>query len=207
MSLDYLSFGWISGPVTSVAFSTKESTITQSGPTMVATAVPTKDTTRLNGSVTVSLSMRLTLCVRNFGTVIVVSKRLSTTVFPQNHTSGTSKQAVPTAKEHQFVVSFCLSDFVLSDLVNPQGTCRGEICRCEKDFATEVSKIQKTWNKKYHVKHGFNRKNECYRRGTPEPGTERKCCGKRINFQLYNPDHKECCKDGTVATVGTCGGY
>ena len=185
----------------------KESRTIRSGPTMVVTVVLIKDIIRQNGSVTASQLMRLTLYVKNCGTVIVVSKRLSTTVPLQSPTSGTSKQVVATAAEHQFVVSFLTPDFVLSDSpVNPQGTCRGEICRCEKDFATEVSKIQKTWNKKYHVKHGFNRKNECYRRGTPEPGTERKCCGKRINFQLYNPDHKECCKDGTVATVGTCNG-
>ena len=190
----------------SEVFSMKESRTTQSGPTMAVTAVLIRDTIPRNGSVTVNRSMRLTLCAKSCGTVTVVSKKLWTTVTPQNPTSGTSKQAVPMVVEHQFVVSFLVSDVVLSGSVNPQGTCRGEICRCEKDFVSEVAKIQKTWNKKYHVKHGFNRKNECYRRGTPEPGTERKCCGKRINFQLYNPDHKECCKDGTVATVGTCGG-
>ena len=63
--------------------------------------------------------------------------------------------------EHQFVVSFLVSDVVLSvnPSVNPQGTCRGEICRCEKDFATEVAKIQKTWNKKFIIKRvtGFDK--------------------------------------------------
>ena len=128
----------------------KESRTTQSGPTMVVTVVLIRDTIRQNGSVTASQSMRLTPYVKNCGTVIAVSKRLLTTVPPQSPTSGTSKLAVATVPEHQFVVSFPSSGSVLSDSVNPQGTCRGEICRCEKDFATEVSKIQKTWSKKYH---------------------------------------------------------
>ena len=95
----------------------------------------------------------------------------------------------------------------MNSVANPEGSCRGELCRCEKQFVTEVAKIQKTWTKKYHIKHGFNREQECKRRGSPDPGQEKQCCGKRLGFQLYNPERKECCPDGTTKTVGTCEGY
>ena len=90
-------------------------------------------------------------------------------------------------------------------VANPEGSCRGELCRCESQFVNQIAKIQKTWTKKYHIDHGFNRKEQCQRRGTPNPG-EKKCCGQRLGFQLYNPDRKECCADGKTATIGTCDG-
>ena len=173
---------------------------TQSGSIMAVTVVRISVTHLVIMLDTGNQSMKLMPSVKNCSIVSDVWKRVMIVAPRTNRTSGSWRIRM------LFVVSlvFLAYSETKTPLANPQDSCRGELCRCEKDFVSEISKIKKTWTKKYHVDHGFDRKKECLKRGVQEK-QEKQCCGKRLDYRLFNPNRQECCSDDTVATIGTCG--
>ena len=91
------------------------------------------------------------------------------------------------------------------------------------------SKLQDSYNKNYHKKNGFDRRESCKKRPSTKFPKEnnnkvsktipRECCGK-VMIQIFNTDsslklkgfdrtifkpvYQECCNDGTVRDIGEC---
>lgn len=105
-----------------------------------------------------------------------------------------------------------------------EGTCERITCDCDKEFSSELNKIQAVYNSQYLIKNGFDRVAECV------PQTQRnaavgsdsksstsitsnneektisdtQCCGYGINRMPFKLDRQICCDDGSVKPIGQC---
>ena len=44
---------------------------------------------------------------------------------------------------------------------NPVGTCAGDLCRLDLDFANEIFQNRDTWKARFHKQNGFDRQKTC----------------------------------------------
>ena len=107
---------------------------------------------------------------------------------------------------------------VIFHLVNKKGTCAGELCRMDLEFAAKFAELKYTWNEKYSLRHGFNRQKRCGKSGNGASSggyggsnsgnsganTQAKCCGVGIYSIIYKEERADCCDDGTVRPIGEC---
>jgi len=106
------------------------------------------------------------------------------------------------------------------DCLDKEGTCKRDICECDKAFALNVKRFEMDWDVKLHsVKGDFDRKRECRRSGPGRGGGHQNigCCGEIPNVSIqkdneqccgpvsFNPKRKECCnRRGDVLGKGQC---
>lgn len=88
---------------------------------------------------------------------------------------------------------------------NKPGSCRRNICECDKALAENLGKHQKKWNESLHtVKGGFKREENCFM-GSGGAHRFEECCGDKFTFPFNKPRRDNQCCDGTVAkAAGTC---
>jgi len=88
---------------------------------------------------------------------------------------------------------------------NKPGSCRYNICQCDKALAEKLGKHQSTWNESYHtVKGGFERDQHCF---AGQGGNHKfeECCGNKNTFPFNQPRRDHQCCDGVQAKdAGTC---
>lgn len=83
--------------------------------------------------------------------------------------------------------------------LNKAGTCRRNICECDKRLAEQFSKYEAEWNESYHANRGgFNRDENCFK-GNGNGNPFERCCGDRFDFPLNQPKHLNQCCDGPIA--------
>jgi len=107
---------------------------------------------------------------------------------------------------------------------NDASSCKGSLCQCDIDFASELAAVGSTWNKKFSKKFGFNRQKVCSSGKQPsllsitsynDPGSRSsvrdnteldsvQCCGRGLRSVIYHSSRQECCKDGSTRAIGTC---
>jgi len=111
---------------------------------------------------------------------------------------------------------------------NPVGTCAGDLCRLDLDFANEIFQNRDTWKARFHKQNGFDREKTCGVQqliNTPAKSSsdddrsnkiqgvfkisENKvdpvqCCGEGLQRHPYHSGRLECCADGATRLMGTC---
>lgn len=87
---------------------------------------------------------------------------------------------------------------------NNPGSCRYNICQCDKRLAEQLSIHEDSWNEDLHsVKGGFVRENECFRGSGLHYFEE--CCGDKTTFPFNQPRRDNQCCDGPYAkSLGEC---
>lgn len=113
--------------------------------------------------------------------------------------------------------SWKISDKGKPTCLESKGTCLGDLCRLDLEFAYAIDKVRDTWNPDYHINNGFDRFAVCGSQNPdkyPKENTsnyggmkQRQCCGKGLGRHTFNPTKLECCKDGTTKNIGTCYNY
>jgi len=89
---------------------------------------------------------------------------------------------------------------------NEVGSCKRNICECDKALAMALSVEEDNWDEDFHsVKGDFRRDDYCYRKpdGQGYPFVE--CCGDTSTFPFNQPRRENQCCDGTRArALGKC---
>jgi len=88
---------------------------------------------------------------------------------------------------------------------NKEGSCRKNICECDKRLAEQLAKYEETWDESLHsVKGGFKRDQNCYKgSGSGNPVVD--CCGDLKTFPFNQPRHENQCCDGPFSKAqGQC---
>merc|ERR1719361_2438269 len=84
------------------------------------------------------------------------------------------------------------------DCLNKAGSCRRNICECDKALAVKFAKHEDSWNENYHTnKGGFDREANCHRGSGGVQFEE--CCGNRFDFPFNQPRKENQCCSGTEA--------
>ena len=92
-------------------------------------------------------------------------------------------------------------------------SCAGELCKCDLDFALQLSAVSDQWDKAHSSEFGFDRTRACAPKKLAkklkatvvgDKGSDRQCCGRALNSLLYNASRMDCCKDGSIRSIGTC---
>merc|ERR1711979_35797 len=88
---------------------------------------------------------------------------------------------------------------------NKPGSCRYNICQCDKALAEKLAQHEKSWNEDLHtVKGGFVRDDVCFK---PQGGIHKfeECCGNKSTFPFNQPRRSNQCCDGNEAKpAGQC---
>lgn len=111
---------------------------------------------------------------------------------------------------------------------NPVGTCAGDLCRLDLDFANEIFQNRDTWKARFHKQNGFDREETCGvlqlinapSKSSSDDNRSKKiqgvfknsenkvdpvqCCGEGLQRHPYHSGRLECCADGATRLTGTC---
>ena len=90
--------------------------------------------------------------------------------------------------------------------LNDAGSCKRNICECDKALAMSLSQEEDNWNESYHtVKGGFKREEHCFRKGAGYGHPFVECCGDTTTFP-YNQPRKDnqCCAGYEALPAGSC---
>jgi hypothetical protein len=82
--------------------------------------------------------------------------------------------------------------------LNAEGTCQRNVCECDKKLAFSLSRLENTWNKKYHSQRNWKGdwvySNECVRGGGGNNYTPaEQCCGDSFPNKIPQQGGKQCC--------------
>ena len=93
-------------------------------------------------------------------------------------------------------------------------SCAGELCKCDLDFAMKLSAVTDQWDKAHSSAFGFDRTKACAPKKLAKKlkasefgdvgEADKRCCGRALNSLLYNASRMDCCKDGSIRSIGTC---
>lgn len=88
---------------------------------------------------------------------------------------------------------------------NKKGSCRYNICQCDKALAEKLGEHQDDWDiTKHSVKGGFKREEQCFM-GSAGLHKFEECCGSKDDFPYNQPRRDNQCCDGYEAKeAGTC---
>merc|ERR1719277_1427325 len=89
------------------------------------------------------------------------------------------------------------------ECTNRRGTCRRNICECDKRLAEQLGKYESEWNESLHKNRGgFVREENCFKaNGGNNPIEE--CCGNEFTFPLNKPRRaNQCCSGAEVKDIG-----
>lgn len=92
------------------------------------------------------------------------------------------------------------------ECVNKIGSCRRNICECDKQLAEGLYEHELSWDEKFHSrKSGFDRNNSCAL-PVSSPGVRfEKCCGSRTTFPFNEPkNNMQCCEGPQSLPNGQC---
>jgi len=106
------------------------------------------------------------------------------------------------------------------ECTNKLGSCRRNICECDKALSEKLARYEETWDESYHTnKGGFVREDFCHKKngpGNPSSLTAgscpcetcpcpEQCCGDKTTFPFNQPKSANNCCDGSEAkAAGTC---
>jgi len=81
--------------------------------------------------------------------------------------------------------------------LNKPGSCRRNICECDKQLAESLAQYESEWVETYHSRRGdFERESECEVPQGPSGAQFEECCGDRTTFPLNEPRNSAQCCDG-----------
>lgn len=87
--------------------------------------------------------------------------------------------------------------------LNKLGSCRRNICECDKQLAENLALYEDQWDESLHSRRGdFNREQECETIGARVGPTFQECCGDRTTFPFNEPRSSFQCCDGPRAYEG-----
>jgi len=89
---------------------------------------------------------------------------------------------------------------------NEPGSCRYNVCMCDKHLAEQLAKYESEWKSHFHVVKGdFDRPGQCERQPVGARREFRECCGTTLDFPLNQPRRSHQCCDGPFAKdIGKC---
>lgn len=89
------------------------------------------------------------------------------------------------------------------ECTNNAGSCRHNICQCDKALAEKLSALESDWDESlHHVKGGFDR-DQCTR--ASGGGNFVECCGDTNTFPFNQPrKSNQCCEGFTAKPEGSC---
>jgi len=94
---------------------------------------------------------------------------------------------------------------------NPIGSCKRNICECDKALAEKLSEHESSWDKELHAdKGGFVKDDFCMRKASsggssPADPSPEQCCGDKTTFPFNQPtSDTKCCDGPTSKAAGTC---
>lgn len=87
---------------------------------------------------------------------------------------------------------------------NKAGSCKRNICECDKKLAEDLAFHENEWDESKHaVKGGFSREATCIK--TKSPFKFQECCGDRFDFPSNKPrKDNQCCEGPKAQPLGTC---
>jgi len=135
---------------------------------------------------------------------------------------------LPEETGYRFAASFDgVTGATVVQCLNPEGSCRRNICECDKAFASRLPQAAESsdgWNGAHHAHYGgFDSRSSCLAR-IHTPGSEHKveCCGEypdRFPYRfakdnsgkqccgatsIFSQETHDCCDDDVVRTNGSC---
>jgi hypothetical protein len=87
-------------------------------------------------------------------------------------------------------------------------TCNRALCECDRRFAIDHAAATDVWTADYHRFYSnpeFDSDAQCIPNGGGNPDPQ--CCNNgdySSPFIFYNANRKQCCSDGSVASIGNC---
>lgn len=86
------------------------------------------------------------------------------------------------------------------ECTNKIGSCRRNICECDKQLAENLALYEDQWNEQFHANRGgFERLDECERPSGGGSNKFEECCGDKTTFPFNTPRKTNQCCDGAQA--------